>query len=173
MGFLWFDCYFCGVDVTGINRKNRGSLKYPDLQSARRPVAHCDEIPVPICGELPDTADEDVSSVEEHEEEAEVVFEDNTQHLFSQNELNDLVRDLSMSKDSAELLASRLKEKTYSLTVLVSVSTAIGIESISVFSLRRRTWCTVQILLSFCSRLLCHSTNPKIGDPSWTPVSDH
>jgi len=40
------DCYFCAVDVTGINRKNRSNLKYPDLESARRPVAHCDEIPV-------------------------------------------------------------------------------------------------------------------------------
>ena len=28
------------------------SLKYPDLQSARCPVAHCDEIPVPIFGEF-------------------------------------------------------------------------------------------------------------------------
>ena len=57
------DCYFCAVDVTGINRKNRDSLKYPDLQSARRPVTHCDEIPVPIFGELPDISVEDASSV--------------------------------------------------------------------------------------------------------------
>lgn len=42
------------LHVTGINRKNRSSLKYPDLQSARRPVAHCDEVPVPGSGELPD-----------------------------------------------------------------------------------------------------------------------
>ncbi|CAI5785163.1 Hypothetical predicted protein [Podarcis lilfordi] len=103
------DCYFCAVDVTGINRKNRNSLKYPDLQSASRPVAHCDEIPVPIFGELPDISDEDASSVEGHEEE--VVLEDDAPHPFSQKELNDLVRDLSLSKDSAELLASRLKEK--------------------------------------------------------------
>ena len=101
------DCYFCAVDVTGINRKNQDSLKYPDLQSARRPVAHCDEIPVPIFGELPDICDEDASSVEGDEDEEE----DNTPHPFSQKELNDLVRDLSLSKDSAELLASRLKEK--------------------------------------------------------------
>ena len=48
------DCYFCTIDVTGINRKNRSSLKYPDLESAHHPVAHCDEIPVPVFGELPD-----------------------------------------------------------------------------------------------------------------------
>jgi len=31
--------------------------------------------------------------------------------LFSQGELNDLARDLNLSKESSELLASRLKEK--------------------------------------------------------------
>ena len=104
------DCYFCAVDVTGINRKNWGSLKYPDLQSARRPVAHCDEIPMPIFGELSDISDEDASCVEGHEDE-EVVLEGDAPHPFSQKGLNELVRDLSLSTDSAELLASRLKEK--------------------------------------------------------------
>ena len=102
---------FYAVDVTGVNRKNRGSLKYPNLQSARRPVAHCDEISVPIFGNLPDISDEDASSVEEHEDEEQVVLEDDAPHPFSQKELNDLVRGLSLSTDSAELLASRLKEK--------------------------------------------------------------
>ena len=72
-------------------------------------VAHYDEIPVPVFGELPDISDEDSSSVEENEEE--VVLDDDAPHPFSQKELNDLVRDLSLSKSSAELLASRLKEK--------------------------------------------------------------
>ena len=126
------DCYFCAVDVTGINRKNRGSLKYHDLQSACHPVVDCDEIPVPIFGELPDINDEDASSVEGHEDE-EVVLEDDAPHPFSQKELNDLVRDFSLSTDSAELLTSRLKEKN-SLTVLASAST--GIKSASVFSLQ-------------------------------------
>ena len=80
------DCYICAVDVTGINRKNRGSLKYPDLQSARRPMAHCDEIPVPIFGELPDISDEDASCVEGHEDEEEVILEDDAPHPFSQKE---------------------------------------------------------------------------------------
>ena len=92
-----------------INRKNRSSLKYPDLQSARRPVAHCDEIPVPVVGELPDISDEDSSGVEGNEEE--VILDEDAPHLFPQMELNDLVHDLGLSKSSAELLASRLKEK--------------------------------------------------------------
>ena len=105
------DCYFCAIDVTGISRKNRSSLEYPDLELARRRVAHCDNIPVPVFGELPDISDEDSSSVTEHDDEEEVVLNDDAPHPFSQNELNDLVRDLSLSKSSAELLASRLKEK--------------------------------------------------------------
>ena len=104
------DCYFCTVNVTGIIKKNQGSLKYSDLQLAHRPVALCDEIPVPIFGELPDIRDEDASSVEGHEDE-EVVLKNDAPHPFSQKELNDLVCDLSLSTDSAELLASRLKGK--------------------------------------------------------------
>lgn len=57
-----------------------------------------------------------------------MVFNNDDPHPFSQKELNDLVRDLSFSKSSAELLASKLKEnKTYSLTVLASFYTAKGI----------------------------------------------
>ena len=85
-----------------------------------------------IFGEFPDISDEDASSVEGHEDE-EVVLKDDAPHPFSQKELNDLVRDLSLSMDSAELLASRLKEKTCSLTVLGSASSAIGIKSASIF----------------------------------------
>ena len=48
--------------------------------------------------------------------------------------------------------------------MLGSASPATAIKSTSVFSLQRRTWCTVQILRSFCSSLECHSTNPKIGN---------
>ncbi|KAK5650493.1 hypothetical protein RI129_001522 [Pyrocoelia pectoralis] len=104
------DCYFCSIDVTGINRKNRKNLTYPDLESARRPVAHCDEISIPVFRELPVISDQDSSSVEEDEEEY-VVDDSGAPKLFSQMELNDLVRDLSLSKSSAELLASRLKDK--------------------------------------------------------------
>ena len=105
------DCYLCTVDATGINRKNRGSLKCPDLQSAHRPVAHSDEIPVPIFAELPDISDEDASSVEGHEHEEEVVLEDDAPLLFSEKELNDLVHDFRFSKESAELVAFSLKKK--------------------------------------------------------------
>ena len=41
------DCYFCAVKTKGINRKNRNSLTYPNLNSAMRPVPNSEELPVP------------------------------------------------------------------------------------------------------------------------------
>ena len=37
------DCY-----AWVINRKNKKSLVYPNLESAIRPIPHCNEIPVPV-----------------------------------------------------------------------------------------------------------------------------
>lgn len=105
------DCYFCAIDVTGINRNNRRSLQYPDLESASRPVPHSDDIPVPVYGELPAISCEDSSTTEGNTEEEEVVPDADAPHPLSQEELNDIVRDLSLSKFSSELLASRLNEK--------------------------------------------------------------
>jgi len=80
--------------VTGINRKNRNVLKYPTLESARRPVANFDEYLVPIYTELPDTSGVGSSRTlkcqedEEEEEEAR----DDAPHPSTQNERNDIVR---------------------------------------------------------------------------------
>ena len=65
--------------MTGFNGKNRGNLKYLDVATAGRPVAHCDEIPVPVVGERPDISDEDSSSVKGKDE---VVLADDTPHTF-------------------------------------------------------------------------------------------
>ena len=123
-------------------------------------VAHCEEIPVPIFGELPEISDKDAFRVEGHEDEEEVVIGDDAPHPFSQKELNDLVRDLSLSKDSAELLASRLKEKNSSLTVLASASSATGIKSTSIFfsTVKNLVYCAdiAQVLL-------------KLGVPRYEP----
>ena len=73
------DGYFCVINLTGIYRKNRNSLKYSDLQSAHRSVAHCDEIPVPVFGELPDISEKDSSGVGEKEEE--VILDDDAPHF--------------------------------------------------------------------------------------------
>ena len=48
------DCYFCTVNMKGFNRMKKSAWFCPDLESARRPVLHCDEIPVPEFTHLPD-----------------------------------------------------------------------------------------------------------------------
>ena len=105
------DCYFCAIDVTGIDRKNRKVLMYPNLESARIPVAQSDECPVPVYAMLSDDSDNGSTAAQESQEDEEADFSDDTPHPFSQNEINDLVCDLNLLKSSAELLASRLKEK--------------------------------------------------------------
>ncbi|XP_076058129.1 uncharacterized protein LOC143035239 isoform X2 [Oratosquilla oratoria] len=42
------DCYFCSVNLTGFSRKNKHKIVYPTMDSARRPVPHCEELPIPI-----------------------------------------------------------------------------------------------------------------------------
>ena len=60
--------------MTGINRKNRDVLKYPDLESARRPVAHSDECPVPVYAMLSDDSDNDSTADQESQEDEEAVL---------------------------------------------------------------------------------------------------
>jgi hypothetical protein len=40
-------CYFCMVNVTGYNKKNKKGIKYPNLLSAIWPVPHGPDLPVP------------------------------------------------------------------------------------------------------------------------------
>ena len=115
---------------------------------------------------LSDDSDKDSTTAQESQENEEVRFSDDIPHPFSQNELNDLVRDLNLSKSSAELLASRLKEKKLS-------SDDTQIKSFFIFSLRKKIWCTAQILFTFCKSSECHIMNPEIGDYSSTTARDH
>lgn len=107
------DCYFCALNLKGINRKNRQTLVYPNLASAIRPVPHSEGLPIPVFSVLPQitlSSTEEISSPEDDSGDED--FSGTTlPQLFSQEELNDLVRDLNLPKNSAELLASRLKEK--------------------------------------------------------------
>lgn len=110
------DCYFCVVNINGINRNNRSKWTYPNLESARRPVSHSDEIPIPTYHQLPELSDDesdhsDTPCEPDKGEDSDYVEESNSPQRFDQKELSDLVRDLSLSKESAELLASRLNEK--------------------------------------------------------------
>lgn len=112
------DCYFCMTNIVGINKNTRHKWKYPNISSARRPIPHSENVPVPVFQELDQlpqcqeesTEIEEARPIEESDDEYCGETSSNPEP-FSQNELNDLIRDLDLSKERAELLASRLKEK--------------------------------------------------------------
>lgn len=109
------DCYFCLVNINGINRNNHSKWTYPDLDSARRPVSHSDEMPIPTFHQLPELCEDENfpsdRSSDANESDSDYEGTSSVPQRFNQNELNDLTRDLNLSKKASELLASRLNDK--------------------------------------------------------------
>ena len=112
------DCYFCLVNVKGFSSKHRIKITYPNIDSALRPVPHDPSMPAPVPPEdaLASLSDEAVfddghSSGPSDSTGSEYEPEENLKPIiFSQEQLNDLIRDLALSKQKSELLASRLQE---------------------------------------------------------------
>ena len=118
------DCYFCLVNVTGYSSRNKHKTIYPNCDSAMRPVSHDETLAVPAPPEAgwqyekeeeimeDDTAASDSSPQQGCSSDPDFVPQESScPEPFSQDELNDLVRDLGLTKEKAELLSSRLKEK--------------------------------------------------------------
>ena len=84
------DCYFCSVDVNGLNKRNKKVLLYPNLKSAIRPLLHSSELPVP---HSPNTLDKFIQSDKEEdaensqEDSGSIVLLDDGPQCFSQKEL--------------------------------------------------------------------------------------
>lgn len=105
------DCYFCMTNLCGFNRKNKTYVRYPDVPSAIKPVPHGPTLPVP---NLSFTPDSNVQSEVDDKTVSGLEFSTDDQDepmTLTQGELNDLTRDLNLSKESAQLLGSRLREK--------------------------------------------------------------
>ena len=64
------DCYFHAFDLVELNKRTKLFTKfsYPSLKSARRPVAHSDDIPVPVSKE---SVLSDTEPFEQHEEKSD------------------------------------------------------------------------------------------------------
>jgi len=110
------DCYVYLTPpmASGMNRNKKQRIDYPNIPSAIRPVPHGEDLPVP---EPPKEynlnskiEEEDTEKRGPHEEEhTDPDFQSpasESPHKLTQNELNDLVRDLELPKVKAELLAS-------------------------------------------------------------------
>jgi len=85
------------------------------LASARRPVPHSDEIPIPTFHQLLDIPEDefcnsDVSDAD-HGSDSDYEGASLSPQRFKQNELSDLIRELCLSKKASDLLASRLNDK--------------------------------------------------------------
>ena len=104
-------------------------VTYPSIPSAIQPLPHCEELPVPVFHGFASSEDADSEHeqedyegcLEEHQESSEDSSSDTQQssapQQFSHPELNNFVHDLGLSKQAAELLASRLQEKKSSRPV--------------------------------------------------------
>lgn len=109
------DCYFCVVDINGINKNNRSKWSYPNLLSVTRPVLFSGDAPVPQASSSVQN-DHDIekqnysSSDESRTSDSYPDFTSEPQ-LFNQEDLNALIRDLGLSKKTSEILASRLKQR--------------------------------------------------------------
>ena len=116
------DCYFCMVDMTGWNQRKTKEWCYPDIESAQRPVLHCAEVPVPTFTSLPNLTEDETlleamedtdsscSNYSSTSRAAEASSLSTNPKPFSPGQLNDLVRDLNLFKESSEISASRFGE---------------------------------------------------------------
>ena len=107
------------VDMTEWNQRKKKDWYYPDVESVQRPIPLRSEVPVPIFTSLPDlTADatlleamEDTDSSWNYSSTSVATAASSLSTKpkpFSQGQLNELVRDLNLCKESLKILASRL-----------------------------------------------------------------
>ena len=97
------ECYFCLTIVDGITKKNKGSIVYPNVPSAIRPVPHSENLPVPVASEILFDSISDSDGSGDESDFRPPQNEDSPQ-LFDQNDLDDLIRDLNLSKSTSEIL---------------------------------------------------------------------
>ena len=102
------DCYFCVVDPSK-RRKGKNA-------SSIAPVPHTKDMPVPQPPLRDESFKTDASSTDSETEQSSAACfqsraaDERCLYYPNQEDINDLVRDLSLTKSNAELLISRLKQ---------------------------------------------------------------
>lgn len=110
------DCYFCLAKISGFTLKTKSKIQYPDCQSADKPVPVQDGCIFPISPNKHDLVIEEESSDLISEPLNDPDYDPNYNvkpepQLFKQGDVNDLVRDLGLTKELSELLGSRLQQR--------------------------------------------------------------
>ena len=98
------------VDISEYKKtKNRKKIVYPSIPSSIAPVNHGPELPI---AQPPATHAKSSTSSEDDDADFEVDTQCSSRdpHFSNQNELDDLTRDLGLTKAKAEILFSRPKE---------------------------------------------------------------
>ncbi|GFV78887.1 uncharacterized protein TNCV_4079871 [Trichonephila clavipes] len=101
------------IVLQGFNLKNKKYISYPTiLLSAIHPIPHGPDLPIPSPPDTLDNILDDLDQISYISSDSDDGYDPGTNdpELFSQSDLNDLVRDLGLPKDTAEILGSRLKE---------------------------------------------------------------
>lgn len=107
------NCYFCMVDVSKHRSgKNAPKLQYPNIPSSLAPVLHSPDLPIPKPPEkIQETISSQSSSSSEHSNVSlSENMDEKAPYFPNQHDINDLVRDLDLTKSKSEILISRLKQ---------------------------------------------------------------
>ena len=101
------------VDMSGWNQRKKKDWYYLDIESARRPIPHCAEVPIPVFTFLPGlTADEMLREDMNNTDSSNSSISSSSSMAatasllsakpkpFGEGQLTDLVRDLGLSKES-------------------------------------------------------------------------
>lgn len=109
------NCYICKTNVYGFSRRNKQSISYATVDSVDLPVHHSSDLPVPVAppaAQVPDEMEyiETEGSYSDDGDDPLYIPDSTQPHMLSQGDLNDLVRDLNLTKEMSELLASRLQQ---------------------------------------------------------------
>src|SRR5215469_16644871 len=97
------------ISFSGVNKKNKKPVKYPDVPSAIKPIPHGPGILIPNVPQnltLHEVCDDEARTVDDSETFIPPSSNFNEPQPLTQAKLNDLTRDLGLSKKSAQLLGS-------------------------------------------------------------------
>ena len=131
------DCYFCSVNMTGFSAKKKHNIVYSVMDSTRRPVKHCEELPIPIppddgVDSIEDEVNSDegaTSSIPRPSADHDYTLEGRNfkPKLLTQGQLNDLLETYHFLKRKQSFLPQDYRRKTYLTKMFVSVTAESGI----------------------------------------------
>ncbi len=125
------DCYFWITKTEGFSKKTKHLVQYPDFPSVMRPVPHDPQVPISASLLNYESLSEDEKGEDETMDLHEWVPSTSSPapELFNQEELNDLTRDLGLSKKLLKFLVHVYRNIIYWLLAQSLHGTEVGIRS--------------------------------------------